>query len=145
MATVQDLKYRAGVTDTALNPAALAIPATATTSNGASVDLGTAYSSGKNPRIYDIDLRVVIDAQTSTTLPNGQTIIVDLEHSTDDASFTTLVDNFITVTGTGAAVAQTARQTKIPADANRYIRQSVTTNGSGTGRNSTYSTLTLRV
>lgn len=145
MATVQALKYQRGVTDTALNPAARTIGATSTTLYSASVDLGTAYSTGKNPRIADIDLRIVVDAQTSTTLPNGQTIVVDLQHSTDDSSFTTLLDNVITVTGTGSSVAQTARQFPIPPDANRYIRLAVTTDGSGTGRDSTYATLSLRV
>jgi len=146
MALESTLKYQHGVTDAAVNPAALAIPATATTSNGASIDLGTAYSAGKNPRIYDLDLRLVIDAQTVTTLPNGQTIIVDLQDSTDDTTFATLIDNWRTVTGAGGIGAlQDADQIKIPSTANRYIRISVTTNGSGTGRASTYATLTARI
>lgn len=137
-------KYQRGVSDAAMNPANLAIPATATTSNGESIDLGTAYSSGKNPRLADMDLRVVVDAQTGTTLPNAQTIIVDIQDSTDDTTFATLLDNLITVTGTGSAVAETAEQLRVPSTANRYIRASVTTNGSGTGRASTYVRLTTR-
>ena len=145
MALLTSLKFRQNVTDAAMNPAALAIPATSTTSNGASIDLGTAYSGGLNPRISGMELRLVIDAQTTTTLPNGQTIITDLEHSTDDISFTTLVDNWITVTGAGGVGAvQAADQIPIPPNANRYVRISATTNGSGTGRDSTYATLSVR-
>ena len=138
-------KYQRGPSDAALNPAALAIPATATTANGGSIDLGAAYSSGKNPRLVDMDIRVVVEAQTTTTLPDAQTIIIDLEHSTDDSSFTTLLDNFITVTGAGGVGAlQSARQIRIPNDSNRYIRQMITTNGSGTGRAGTDSVMTTR-
>jgi len=138
-------KYQRGPTDAALNPAALAIPATATTSNGASIDIGAAYSAGKNPRLVDMDLRLVVDAQTTTTLPDAQTIIVDLQHSTDDSSFTVLRDNWITVTGAGGVGAlQAADQMAVPNTANRYIRISVTTNGSGTGRASLNATLSTR-
>jgi len=145
MALLTTLQRQPGVTDQDLNPAATAIPATATTTNGASADLGTAYSSGLNPRLYKIFLRLVIDAQTTTTLPDAQTIIVDLADSADDSSFSVIHDNWITVTGAGGVGAlQAADQIPVPSTARRYIRIQVTTNGSGTGRDSLNATLSLR-
>ena len=145
MATHLEARYKGGLSDADINPATLALPTTATSVSTTYIDLGTAYSGGKNPRLTNDMVRCVVDAQDGTTLGSADTIIVDLECSaTSGSGYVKLIDNWITVTGTGSAVAETAKQTVIPSDSLRYIRATATCSDTGSGRDSTYVTLTYR-
>jgi hypothetical protein len=122
--------YSQARSDAALNPAAIALPAGAsTTVNGASVDLNAV-----TPFHADVEFELVSASATldSTALPNGETITYTLQESTDDSTFTALyVLSEATMTGAGGA-GDTANTVyfRLPSDVSRYIRISAVTSGS---------------
>ena len=121
-------------TDASLNPAAFALPAAAASStNSTSVDLGTAYSSGLNPRLAPMEVEVVLPALTTTQLPNTRTVIYDLQDSSDNATFTDKLSAIGTSTGAGGAgAAAAAIRIKLPSTTARYFRVQATTSAGTT-------------
>jgi hypothetical protein len=83
--------------------------------------------------VADFQFNVSIPALNATELPNGDTLTVDIEHSLDNSSWTTLIPQVLVATGAGGVGAAAATfATRLPVDVNRYVRSSATT-GSGTG------------
>ena len=119
-----------GVQDASLVNA-VALPAAASsTVHGGSFDL----ENGPNGDLLaDFQFNIAIPALSVTELPNGDTLTVDVEHSVDNVTWTTLIPQVVLCTGAGGAGSAAAGfATRLPVDVNRYVRASATT-GAGTG------------
>src|ERR1700733_11941349 len=78
---------------------ATALPATASaTVHGASFDL---ENGPMGDLLADFQFNVALPALTATELPTTDTLTVDIEHSLDNVTFTTLIPQVLIATGAG--------------------------------------------
>jgi hypothetical protein len=103
-----------------------ALPAAAsTTVHGASFDL---ENGPMGDVVADFQFNVALPVLNATELPNTDTLTVDIEHSLDNVTFTTLIPQVLIATGAGGVGSAAAVfATRLPVDINRYVRASATT------------------
>lgn len=90
-------------------------------------DLG----AGTQDFVADAELRIEAPVLTTTELPNGETVKYDVQHSTDNSSFTDIAKEVVVQTGAGAAGAAAQNVNfRLPVDVNRYVRVKATTSTS---------------
>ena len=129
--------------DADLNPAAKALPAAAsTTANTASIDLNAV-----TPFVAPIELNLNTPSLDSTALPNSETVTYELEHSTDDTTFTDvyILDGALQTGAGGAGDSGGDFRFTLPSDINRYIRVSATTSSSTGDCSGSNMTLTVNL
>ena len=122
-----------------------ALPASAGTVNGSSLDLGDAISGIPYVTTETVNLQVLSPAFTTGMLGNTYTITYTVQDSADNSSFAaigTLAAQVVTGAG-GVGAAATTFTFKLPPNTRRYIRLSALT-GASTGDCSTVSA-TLRL
>jgi hypothetical protein len=103
-----------------------ALPNGAAGVNGSSIDLRVVSGD------FWSQLEAVLEAPALTTgqLPDTQTITYKIEHSDDNATFSTLFASVIVQTGAGGAgAAANSFRTKLPAAVKRYVRAVATKTG----------------
>ena len=123
-----------GRRDAAIDPADFALPAGASSSTlSEAIDLGSAISGGKNPRLEEMEIAVLVPALTATMLPNTRTLTIDLQDSADNVTYTDRLATVGVLTGAGGVGASAAEfRVKIPSDTLRYIKVQATTGVSTT-------------
>lgn len=106
-----------------------ALPASAGTVHGASLDLGDAVSGIPYATTETVNFQVVAPALTTTQLPNSATVTYTIEDSADNITFVA-ISSLATLVQTGASSAGAAASTltvKLPPATRRYIRVSAVT------------------
>lgn len=123
-------EFARNIQDASLNPAALTLPAAAsTTVNGAAIDLGTdTFKSSE----FEVELSV--PALSATIAPDTRTFTVSFELSTA-ANFATVARTVYSKVMTGAGgvgIAASIHRLRIPSDSERYGRWKVVSGASTT-------------
>ena len=113
--------------DASVSPAAIALPASASTSIvTASIDLNAV-----GPFTAPCELEISAPALGATPLPNGETMIYDVQDSADDSTFADVASALITQTGAGGAGdAAEVERYRLPSTIRRYVLVQATSSGS---------------
>ena len=109
------------------------------TASTGSFDLGDA-----DQKLARVEFELSAPALGATPLPNGETMIYDLEDSPDDSSFASVADAVITQTGaSGAGAAAVVQRIGIPSDIRQYVRVTATLSSGGATAAASSMTLSL--
>lgn len=131
------------IQDVAVNPAAFALPAAASTStSSAAIDLGTDPFKPEN-----IELDLALPALSTTIAPDTRTVTVIWETSTvsNFASIdATIFSKVLTGAGGVGIAAQTGLKCRLPSNCARYVRATVTFGASTTTGAAVNATPTVR-
>jgi hypothetical protein len=135
-------QYGAQVTDATLNPAAFALPAAASTStSSAAIDFGLDVF-----KIANLELALVIPALSTTIAPDTRTVSVLLETSTVSNFASVVAQQTVVYTGAGGVgIAATETLFRLPSNAPRYARFTVTFGASTTTGAAFNATGTVRI
>ena len=114
--------------DADVNPAAIALPAAASTAiNTASIDIGA------GDFLPQLEFEIQAPVLNTTQLPDTRTVTYLVADSANDSSFATIYDSVLVQTGaSGAGAAAANARFSLPAETRRYIRVTATT-GASTG------------
>jgi hypothetical protein len=131
------------IQDVSLNPAAFALPASASTSTtSAVIDFG---ADSFRPESIELDL--AIPALSTTIAPDTRTVTAIIETSTTSvftAVDTTIFSKILTGAGAAGIAAQTALKCRLPSNCARYVRAKITFGASTTDGSAVSATLTPR-
>lgn len=131
------------IQDVALNPAAFALPAAASTSTtSAVIDFGADVFKPEN-----VELDLAIPALNTTIAPDTRTVTAIIETSTTSnfaAIDATIFSKILTGAGSAGIAAQSALRCRLPSNCARYVRAKVTFGASTTDGSAVSATLTPR-
>lgn len=116
-----------------------ALPNGAATVNGTAMDLGQNHLTGD----FVAPAEIVINAPAVAVgqLADTTTLTYDVQHSSDNSSFSVLMDNVIVQTGAGGAGAAAAEfRGRLPSTVKRYVRLSVVKTGAADASGATATT-----
>ena len=134
-------EYARHLQDLAVNPAAFALPSSASSStNSATIDLvGTTYQPD------NLELELSVPALSDTIVPSTRTVTYIIETCTA-TNFSTIDQTLYseTFTGAGAGVAAKVKRVRLPANCARYVRFKVTFGASTTTGAAVSATGTVR-
>lgn len=135
-------EFARNIQDASLNPAALTLPAAAsTTVNGAAIDFGTDTFKSSN---FEIELS--IPALSATIAPDTRTFTVSFETATA-SNFSTVARTIYSkvMTGaSGAGIGASIHRLRLPSDCERYGRWKVVSGASTTDASALSATGSLR-
>lgn len=134
-------EFARNIQDASLNPVALALPASASSSvTGAALNFGTnAYKTS------DVEIEIAVPALTDTMVPSTRTMTVIVETSTT-SNFAAVVREIYrkVLTGAGSGLAASIHRCRLPSDCEQYVRLKITHGASTTDSSAVSATLTLR-
>jgi hypothetical protein len=138
-------EFSRNVQDLAVNPAAFALPSSASSStNSAAIDLGTA--AGGNERPDNLELELSVPALNSTIVPDTRTVtyVIETCAATNFSSIDqTLLSEVQTGAG-GAGVGAFLKRVRLPSNCARYVRFKITFGASTTTGAAVSATGTVR-
>lgn len=138
-------EFARNVQDKAVNPAAFALPSSASSStNSTAIDLGTA--AGNNFRPEGIELELSVPALSTTIVPDTRTVTYIIE-TCAATNFSTIDQTLLSVVQTGASSAGVGaflKRVRLPSDCARYVRFKITFGASTTTGAAVNATGTVR-
>lgn len=138
-------EFSRNVQDKAVNPAAFALPSSASSSTtSAGIDLGTA--AGNNFRPEGIELELSVPALNATIVPDTRTVTYIIESSTT-SNFAAIDQTLLSEVQTGASSAGVGaflKRVRLPSNCARYVRFKVTFGASTTTGAAVNATGTVR-
>lgn len=138
-------EFARNVQDKAVNPAAFALPSSASSStNSTAIDLGTA--AGNNFRPEAVELELSVPALSTTIVPDTRTVTYIVESSTT-SNFAAIDQTLMSETATGAGgagVGAFLKRVRLPSNCARYVRFKVTFGASTTTGAAVNATGTVR-
>lgn len=136
-------EFARNIQDASLNPAAFALPASASTSTtSAVIDLGTDTYDNET---FELDL--AIPALNATIAPDTRTVTAIIETSTTSnfaAIDATIFSKILTGAGGVGIAAQTGLRCRAPSNCARYVRAKVTFGASTTDGSAVSATFSIR-
>lgn len=135
-------EFARNIQDAAVNPAAFALPAAASSStNSTGVDLGTDAVKPES-----IELELSVPALSTTIVPDTRTVDYIIETSTA-SNFATIDQTILNERQTGAGAAGVPaflKRVRLPSNCARYVRAKITFGASTTSGAAVSATFTLR-